>query len=45
MKLGLFKNIVNKSKRLLDRSQYFKMIEGNKVSELLPRGWKKTFDG
>ena len=34
----------NDSKRLLDRSQYFKMIEGEKVSALLPKSWKKSFD-
>ena len=32
------------SKRLLDRSQYFKMIEGQKISALLPKSWKKSFD-
>ena len=30
------------SKRLLDRSQYFKTIEGKKVSVLLPKSWKKS---
>ena len=30
----------NDSKRSLDRSQYFKMIEGKKVSALLPKSWK-----
>ena len=34
----------NDSKRLLDRSQYFKMIEGEKISALLPKSWKKSFD-
>ena len=34
----------NDSKRLLDQSQYFKMIEGKKVSALLPKSWKKSFD-
>ena len=34
----------NDSKRLLDRSQYFKMMEGKKVSALLPKSWKKSFD-
>ena len=29
------------SKRLLDRSQYFKMIEGKKMSARLPKSWKK----
>ena len=31
----------NKSKRLLDRSQYFEMIEGKKISALLAESWKK----
>ena len=35
----------NDSKRLLDQSQYFKMIEGEKISAILPRSWKKSFDG
>ena len=34
----------NDSKRLLDRSQYFKMIEGKTISAMLPRSWKKSFD-
>ena len=34
----------NDSKRLLDRSQYFKMKEGKKISAMLPRSWKKSFD-
>ena len=34
----------NDSKRLLDRSQYFKMKEGKKISALLPKSWKKSFD-
>ena len=34
----------NDSKRILDRSQHFKMIEGKKISALLPRSWKKSFD-
>ena len=34
----------NDSKRLLDRSQFFKMIEGKKQSAMLPRSWKKSFD-
>ena len=34
----------NDSKRLLDRSQYFKMIEGEKKSAMLPKSWKKSFD-
>ena len=31
----------NDSKRLLDRSQYFDMLEGKKTSAMLPRSWKK----
>ena len=34
----------NDSKRLLDRSQYFKMIEAKQISAMLPRSWKKSFD-
>ena len=34
----------NDSKRLLDRSQYFKMIEGKKKSAMLPKSWKKSFN-
>ena len=34
----------NDSKRLLDRSHYFKMIEGKKLSALLPKSWKKSLD-
>ena len=34
----------NDSKQLLDRSQYFKMIEGEKISAMLPRSWNKSFD-
>ena len=34
----------NDSKRLLDRSQYFNMIKGEKISAMLPRTWKKSFD-
>ena len=34
----------NDSKRLLDRSQYFKIIKGKKVSALLPKSWKNSFD-
>ena len=33
----------NNSKRLLDRSQYFKMKEGEKISAMSPRSWKKSF--
>ena len=32
------------SKRLLDRSQYFKMKGGKKISAMLPRSWKNSFD-
>ena len=32
------------SKRLLDRSQYFSMLEGKKISAMLPRSWKKSFN-
>ena len=35
---------LNDSKRLLDRSQYFKRIEAIKVSALLPESWNKSFD-
>ena len=31
----------NDSKRLLDRSQYFKRIEGKKISAILPKSRKK----
>ena len=34
----------NDSKRFLDRSQYFRMIEGENLSAMLPRSWKKLFD-
>ena len=34
----------NDNKRLLDQSQYFRMIEGKKVSALLPKSWRKSFD-
>ena len=33
----------NDSKRLLDRSQFFDMLEGEKISAMLPRSWKKSF--
>ena len=35
---------INDSKRLLDRSQYFKTIEGEHISAMLPRSCKKSFD-
>ena len=38
-----FKGFID-SKRLLDRFQYFKMKEGEKISAMLPRSWKKSFD-
>ena len=31
------------SKRLLDRSQFFNMLEGKKITAMLPRSWKKSF--
>ena len=34
----------NDSKRLLDRSQYFKMLKDEKISAMLPRSWKKTLN-
>ena len=34
----------NDSKRLLHRSEYFKMKDGKKISAILPRSWKKSFD-
>ena len=34
----------NDSKGLLDRSQYFKMIEGKKVAAIIPKSWKKLFN-
>ena len=34
----------NDNNRVLDRSQYFKMKEGEKISAMLPRSWKKSFD-
>ena len=34
----------NDSKRLLDRSKYFKRKEGEKISSMLPRSWKKSSD-
>ena len=32
----------NDSKRLLDRSQYFNMLEGKKISTMLPKFRKKS---
>ena len=34
----------NDSKRLLDRSQYFDMLEGKKISAMLPKSWIKSFN-
>ena len=34
----------NDNKKLLDRSQYFEMKEGEKILALLPKSWKKSFD-
>ena len=34
----------NDSKRLLDRSQYFDMLHGKKITAMLPRSWKKSFN-
>ena len=34
----------NDSKRLLDRSQYFNMLDGKKITAMLPRSWKKSFN-
>ena len=33
----------NDSKRLLDQPQNFNMLEGKKISAMLPRSWKKSF--
>ena len=35
---------LNDSKRLLDRSQYFNMLKGKKITAILPRSWKKSFE-
>ena len=35
--------VFNESKRLLDRSQYLKMMEGERISALLPKSWKRSF--
>ena len=34
----------NDSKRLLDRSQNFDMLHGKKISAMIPRSWKKSFN-
>ena len=36
--------VFNDSKQLLDRSQFFDMLEGNKISAMLPRAWKNSFN-
>ena len=35
---------INDSKRLLDRSQYFDRLDGKKITAMLPRSWKKSFN-
>ena len=34
----------NDSKRLLNRSQYFDMLDGKKITAMLPRSSKKSFN-
>ena len=34
----------NDGRRFLDRSQYFDMFEGKKISAMLPKSWKKSFN-
>ena len=34
----------NDSNRFSNRSQYFEMMEGKKMSAMLPRTWKRAFD-
>ena len=34
----------NDSKRILDQSQYFDMLDGQKTTAKLPRSWKKPFN-
>ena len=34
----------NDSKRLFDSSQFFDMLEGKKISAMLPKSWKKSFN-
>ena len=34
----------NDSKRLLDRSHYFDLLDGKKITAMLPRSWKNSFD-
>ena len=31
-------------KRLLDRSQFFDMLEGKKISAMFPKSWKKSYN-
>ena len=37
-------NDFNDSERLLDRYQYFKKLEGEKKTVMLPKWWKKSFN-
>ena len=39
----IFKGFID-SRKLLDRSQYFDMLEGKKISAMLPKSWKKSFN-
>ena len=34
----------NDSKRLIDRSQCFDMLDGKQIKAMLPRSWKKSFN-
>ena len=34
----------NDSKRLSDRPQFFDMLKGKKITAMLPRSWKKSFN-
>ena len=34
----------NDSKSLSDRSQYFNMLQGKKITTMLPRSWKKSLN-
>ena len=38
-----FKGLID-SKILLDRSQFFNILEGKKITAMLPRSWKKSFN-
>ena len=47
--LGIFEQHMtfkgfNVGKRLLDRFQCFDMLDGKKISAMLPRSWKKSFN-